>query len=60
MNYCFWVKYTGILESYRADLDILIAGNARAEIAPIFGATESYYPNQEPPAALLASFRRSV
>ena len=29
-------------------------------IAPNIDATKSYYPNQEPPAAFLASFRRSV
>jgi hypothetical protein len=29
-------------------------------IAPNLDATEFYYPNQEPPAAFLASFRRSV
>jgi hypothetical protein len=29
-------------------------------IAPNIDATKFYYPNQEPPAAFLASFRRSV
>jgi hypothetical protein len=29
-------------------------------IAPNVDATKFYYPNQEPPAAFLASFRRSV
>lgn len=28
MDYYFWLKYTGFLESYRADSDTLIASNA--------------------------------
>ena len=38
----------------------LITGNAWGAIAPNIDATKFYYPNQEPPAAFLASFRRSV
>jgi hypothetical protein len=62
MNCFFWVKCTGMLESYQADSDVLITGNAGGTIAPNIDATKFYYryPNQESPAAFFASFRRSV
>ena len=28
MNCFFWIKCTGVLESYQADSDVLITGNA--------------------------------